>query len=242
MKSIKQFFEYIVFSHKELLHFFKDYRLSMLGLFLINLTVMIDWKSAMFMEHAYLETPLSFIVVLLNMYLIVNVLMIEKSKFLNQEKEHAFYNYPSFVIYTLYSGLIVIVIPFIIIGLDRGLGFNSIISMFVAGVFAFLMSVIVSMCPVASVLIDNDYENYFKVSLRIARKYFGVLVLYTILTLLSEVPDILFTFIEDATLKSFSGLLYAVWDSYVLILVAKVGVKIFYGLYRNDSKIFLLEK
>jgi hypothetical protein len=155
---------------------------------------------------------LQIIIGILSLIVIVNVILIEKSKTKMLEKEQLMYAAPTYLIYTLYSSLIIL-----------------------AGLFCFIVpgiiaAILVGMVPLASILIDNDSVNYFKLSYKMARKDTVMIICFGLASLFIELPSFAFDLIPDWRIKLGVSVVYAIVDAAIITILTITAVRVFYHL------------
>ena len=212
MRSITLFCEILRVSYKELLKNFWTYMPSYMAFFIVDLISCIPLDAFGYGEDSFYKIALTLIVGVLSLIVVVNVVMIEKSKVMFLPKEPLLYTAPTYLIYTLYVSLAIL-----------------------AGVFCFvipgiIIAVLLGMAPLASVLIDNDSVNYFKISYRMARLDPVLIICFGFMSLLIELPSFAFDLIPDWGVKLGFNILYSFFDSAVLVVLTIASVRIFYHL------------
>ncbi len=212
MTGIKLFLNFLTESYQKFSKEFPDYNGSYIAYFLIGILSSVPWQGLGYEANSFYEIMLQIVVGFLVLIVTVNVVLIEKAKYKMSEKDQLFYAAPTYLIYTLYSSL------FILAGL-----FCFIIPGFIAAIF-------VAMVPLASILIDNDSVNYFKLSYRMARKDTLIIICFGLTTLLVESPSFLFDFIPDWRIKLGVNLAYSFIDAAVLTILTITSVRVFYYL------------
>lgn len=244
MKPIKNFLELLGLSHREILMKWGLYSKCFVVLFLLNLTIAIPWGS-LDLGIEYAENVVNFFTLIFSLIVGVNIVLIEKSQFKKKAKETVFYQFPTFLIYTLYSGLIALIAAAIVFGIYSavvapGPGILLYLGYGIAGVVAFVMGVFFSMSPLNAILIDSDHINYLKESFKMGKSHFGLLFLYTVCTFITELPEFGIYLIDNLFLRLAVGVGYALVDTWFVILVLKLGVKIFYQLYEKRESLSLI--
>jgi len=214
MRSIKLFISFLIESFKVFKNEFSVYVGSYLAMLIITLVSIYPFEGMGFVQNSFQEIVLQIVVGIMSLIVIVNVILIEKSKAKNLEKEELLYAAPTYLIYTLYSTLLI-----------------------VGGLFCFIVpgiiiAVIVGMVPLASVLIDNDSINYFKISYRMARKDAMLIISFGVMTLLMELPSFGLDLIPDWRIKLGLGFLYSFLDAAIMIVLTIASVRVFYHLKR----------
>lgn len=212
MNSFKLFFSF----YRQSFQVFWDDLAKYLGAYFsfvaIDLLASIPWEGIGFPQNSPAEIGLNIFIAILSLIVIVNVVLIEKSKYLQRQKEALIYAAPTYLIYTLYTSIIML------------LGFLCLI---IPGI---ILAVCFGMVPLASVLIDNDSVNYFKVSYRMARKNALLIIAFGVATLLVEVPGFLFDFIPSWQVRLGLNVVYSILDGAILVALTITSVRVFYHL------------
>ena len=212
MTGIKLFLNFLIESYQKFLTEFSEYTGSYIAFFIISLLSSVPWQGLGFEPNSFYEIMLQIIVGILILIVTVNVILIEKAKYKMTEKDQLFYAAPTYLIYTLYSSL------FILAGL-----FCFIVPGIIAAIF-------VGMVPLASILIDNDSVNYFKLSYRMARKDTLIIICFGLFTLLVESPSFIFDFIPDWRVRFGLNIAYSFIDAAALTILTITSVRLFYYL------------
>lgn len=212
MNSFKVFFSFLGLSFREFALNKKDYFQSCVALFCINLITSVPWQGMGYESNSLYEILCNVIAALLSLVVIVNIVMIEKSKVKERAKEGLLYTIPTYFIYTLYCMIIISMGLFLYL---------------VPGILAYL---VLLMVPLSSVLIDNDSVNYFKVSFQMFKKEPLLIFLLGIATIISEGVFFLFDMIPDWQLAMVLEILYGFLDAVLVTLVTMTSVKIFYHI------------
>lgn len=218
MASLQLFFSFLAQANREFFHGFSKYIGSYIAFVIIGLIGSIPWQGLGYEANSFYEIVTQITVGILSLIVMVNVILIQKSIVKNLDKEELVYAAPTYLIYTLYSTLII-----------------------VAGLFCFIVpgviaAVFVGLVPLASVLIDNDSVNYFKLSYRMARKDLWLVICFGIATLLIELPSFAFDMIPDWRFKRTGNVVYSFLDAAIIIVLTVTSVKVFYHLKKalND--------
>ncbi|MEA9356323.1 hypothetical protein SHI21_08925 [Bacteriovorax sp. PP10] len=218
MGSVKLFFSLLIDSFKAFKKEFPEYLGSYLAMLILNLVACYPFEGMGFEQNSFHEIVLQIIVGIMSLIVIVNVILIEKSKAKNLDKEELMYAAPTYLIYTLYSTLLIL-----------------------AGLFCFvvpgiIIAVLVGMVPLASVLIDNDSVNYFKISYRMARKDAVLVICFGLATLIMELPTFGLDLIPNWKVQLGASFVYSFFDSAVMVILTITSVRVFYHLKRalND--------
>jgi hypothetical protein len=218
MGSVKLFFSLLMDSFKAFKKEFPEYFGSYLAMLILNLVACYPFEGMGFEQNSFHEIVLQIVVGIMSLIVIVNVILIEKAKARNLDKEELMYAAPTYLIYTLYSTLLIL-----------------------AGLFCFvvpgiIVAVLVGMVPLASVLIDNDSINYFKISYRMARKDAVLVICFGLATLLFELPSFGLDLIPDWRVKFGANFVYSFFDSAAMVILTITSVRVFYHLKRalND--------
>ena len=212
MTGIKLFLNFFTESYQKFVREFSEYFGSYISFVFIGLLSSIPWQGLGFEANSFYEITLQVIVGILILIVNVNVVLIEKAKFKMVDKDQLFYAAPTYLIYTLYSSLFIL-----------------------AGLFCFIIpgiiaAVLVAMVPLASILIDNDSVNYFKLSYRMARKDTLMIICLGLTTILFESPSFIFDFIPDWRLKLLVNISYSFIDAAALTILTITFVRVFYYL------------
>lgn len=200
MGSVKLFFSFLIASLKCFKKDFSEYFGSYVAMLIINLVGCFPFEGIGFEQNSFHEIVLQIIVGIASLVVIVNVILIEKAKAKNLEKDDLMYAAPTYLIYTLYSTLLI-----------------------VGGLFCFvvpgiIIAVLVGMVPLASVLIDNDSINYFKISYRMARKDAVLVICIGLATLILELPGFGLDLIPDWRVKLGTNFIYSFLDSAGMVI------------------------
>ena len=241
MRSIKYFFVFLLDAVSDLLSHVRRYLLTYIAFLVMNFFSIIPWEGLGFGEKSLAEILTSISIGLVSLVLVTNIILIEKSRIKVREKEKLIYAAPTYLIYTLYSTLIILVCLSFVMLFPAGRPgpmTGSISEMLIMGAKftvvalpAIVAAVCVAMVPLASVLIDNDSANYFKVSFKMAKTAPFLIFLFGASSLLIEVPAVLVDFfIKDVSSKLALGLLYSFFDSFFIIILTKASVLNFYHL------------
>lgn len=212
MTTIKLFLNFLADSYQRFLKNFSEYAGSYSAFLIIGFLSSVPWEGLGYESNNFYEIVMQIIVGVLSLVVIVNVVLIEKSKHKMVEKEQLIYAAPTYLIYTLYSSLIIL-----------------------AGLFCFIVpgiiaAIIVAMVPLASVLIDNDSVNYFKLSYRMAHKNFLMIICFGLTSLMIEMPSFAFDLIPDWRIKLGVNVGYTFVEAAVLTILTITSVRVFYYL------------
>lgn len=212
MISIKLFLKFFTESYHKFLREFSEYAGSYSAFLVIGVLSCFPWEGVGQVPNSFFEIMLQIIVGILSLIVIVNVALIEKAKYKMQGKDQLLYAAPTYLIYTLYSSLIIL-----------------------AGLFCFIVpgiiaAILVGMVPLTSILIDNDSINYFKLSYRMARKDLVMIICFGVLSLLIELPSFAFDLIPDWKIKLVGSVLYSFVDAAILTILTITSVRVFYYL------------
>ncbi len=244
MGSIKNFFHFVINSFRETKENFGVYVPTYIAFLIVNFIGAIPWETLGFGEKSFAEIVTSIVIGLTSLVLVTNIILIEKSRIKVREKERLLYAAPTYLIYTLYSSLIILLcLSFVMLfpssktGITMGdpLAILTMLAKFlVVSVPAIIAAVCVAMVPLASVLIDNDSVNYFKLSFKMAKKAPFLIFLFGASSLLIEVPSVAIDFFaQDWLMKLILGCGYAFIDSFIIIVLTKASVAIFYHLKKQ---------
>lgn len=212
MGELKLFLKFVSDSYLKFLKEFSNYLGSYSAFVMIGLLASFPWEGVGFAQNSFYEIMLQVGVGILSLVTIVNVVLIEKAKYKMLQKEQLLYAAPTYLIYTLYSSLIIL-----------------------AGLFCFIIpgivaAILIGMVPLASILIDNDSVNYFKLCYRMARKKTFVIICFGLTSIFIELPSIAFELIPDWRIKLTVSVVYAFLDAAVLTILAITSVRLFYHL------------
>lgn len=212
MTSIKLFLRFLSESSRTFLNELSLYLGSYIAFLVVSLMSCIPWQGMGYEPNSFYEIISSIIVGILSLIIIVNVILIEKAKVKHSEKEQLFYAAPTYLIYTLYSSLIIMA---------------GLLCFVIPGIIAAILVVLV---PLASVLIDNDSVNYFKISYRMARKDTLLVICFGFATLLVELPSIGLELIPGWRLKLGAGVFYSLFEAIFFVILTMTSVRVFYHL------------
>lgn len=238
------FFNFLIDSFKDVKSNFGIYLPTYIVFVILNIIGAIPWEGLGFGEKSFTEIITSIVVGLASLVLVTNIILIEKSRIKVREKEKLIYAAPTYLIYTLYSSLIILLCfsfvmlfpasrPGVMTGVSLAVLF-MLAKFFVVAIPAIIAAVCVAMVPLASVLIDNDSANYFKISFKMARTAPFLIFLFGASSLLIEVPAVAIDFfVQEWTTKFAIGFLYAFVDSFIIIALTKASVAIFYYLKKQ---------
>ena len=231
MSSIKRFIKYLKESSDLVVKNFGVYAGSYVAFFFVNLLAMIPWEGFGYPSGSGPEITMSLIVAILNLIVVVNIILIEKSRIKHREKEQLLYSVPTYLIYTLYSGITMLIGPvLILVSLGAIPGMPKSVMFGVAGLVGIFVAIYVGMVSLASVLIDNDSINYFKVSYRMGRLDPLLIFCFGVLTLLLEAPSLVFELVPDWRFVLGINFLYSFLDAFATIVLIITSVRIFYHL------------
>jgi hypothetical protein len=212
MDSVKLFNFFLAQSWGEFKADFPRYRGSYMAFLAIGFMSSFPWTGLGFGENSAYEITTSIAAGILALVVIVNVILVEKAKIKYAVKEELLYAAPTYLVYTLYSTLL------ILIGL-----FCFIIPGIILGVLLFL-------APIASVLSEEEGVGYLTKSYKMAMKDKWLVTTLGAVTLLIEVPTFLFDWIPNWHIQLGVNLLYSFVDAAVLSIVTLTSVKVFYHL------------
>lgn len=231
MGSIKRFMKYLKESSEHVLKNFETYLGSYIAFFFVNLLAMIPWKAFESLPGSAPETIVSIIVGILSLIVVVNIILIEKSRIKHREKEQLLYSVPTYLIYTLYSIITMLIGPVLVLfSLGAVHGMPKSVMIGSAAVVGIFVAIYVGMVSLASVLIDNDSVNYFKLSYRMGRLSPFLIFCFGFVTVLLEVPPFIFELASDWRYVLGINFLYAFFDSFASIVLIITSVRIFYHL------------
>lgn len=212
MTSIKLFLRFLSESARIFLNELSLYLGSYIAFLIVSLMSCIPWQGMGYEPNSFYEIISSIIVGILSLIIIVNIILIEKAKVKQTEKEQLVYAAPTYLIYTLYSSLIIIA---------------GLLCFVIPGIIA---ATLVVMVPLASVLIDNDSVNYFKISYRMACKDALLVICFGLATLLVELPSIGLELIPDWRLKLGAGVFCSLFEAAFFVILTMTSVRVFYHL------------
>lgn len=241
MGSIKYFFGCLRDSFKDFKVNFGIYLPSYIGFLIVGLVSCIPWEGLGFSDKSFQEVLASISIGLASLILVTNVVLIEKSRIKNRERERLLYAAPTYLIYTLYSTLIILAflagaafLPAYQKGIMQGATFAMLANVVTFSFFAIpaiLAGICVAMVPLASVLIDNDSVNYFKLSFKMARKAPILVFLFATSSLFVETPSLVIDLLgQEWVSRLIAGILYSFVDAMIIIVLTKASVAIFYHL------------
>lgn len=212
MAGMKLFVNFLIESYHKFFKDFSVYSGSYFAFLIIGMMSCIPWQGLGYEANSFYEIMMQIIVGILSLIVIVNVVLIEKAKFKMQEKDQLLYAAPTYLIYTLYSSLIIL-----------------------AGLFCFIVpgiiaAVFVGMVPLTSILIGNDNINYFKLSYRMALRDPVLIVSFGVASLLTELPSFALDLIPDWRLLFGAGIGYTFINAALLTILTITSVRVFYHL------------
>lgn len=222
MSEIKLYIHFWIVAVREFFKNFSLYKNSFFILIFLGFLSSIPWRVLGLGEGSLPEILIALIVAILSLVVMVNVILIEKSLILNRPRERLLYAAPTFLIYTIYASLIIVAGPFIVFAFTQ--------SIIVAIIPAFFCGLAVAMVPVASVCIDNDNVNYFKLSWRMFLKKTTLVACVAIVSILTELVVFLLDFISSWQLKLMSSIVYSFIDAFLIVVLTIVMIKVFYQL------------
>ncbi len=231
MGSVKRYFRYLRESYVIVLKNFTTYLPSYIAFFLIDLLAIFPWEALGYESNSMPETLVSIAVGIFSLITIVNVVLIEKSKAKHREKEELAYAVPTYLIYTLYSTVTFLIAPGIFFLAASALKMPAYATIILVALPGIIGAVCVGMVPLASVLIDNDSINYFKISLRMARLDPVIIFCFGVVSVLIEAPSLAFNYyLTDWVFRTGANILYSIFDAVVMIVVTVASVRLFYHL------------
>lgn len=242
MNSFKTFRTLLGISHREILMMWNRYKLSFMALLALNLTIAVPWSN-FDLGFMYLENLINFFALIFSLMIGVNIILIDKSLFIKRNKETVFYQFPTYLIYTIYAGGIALGAGAIVFAMCTGIFHKMPVGVYlgygVGGLTTIVLAVLFSMSPLNAILIDSDHVNYLKESFKMGKKHFGVLFLFTLCTFITELPEFLIYLIDTLWMRLAVGSFYALIDTWFAVLILKLGVKLFYLFYekREDLKL-----
>jgi hypothetical protein len=229
MNAINVFLHALKSAHQLFKSEYARYNKSFLSLVVIGFISAIPFK--FFGVHlAGLDEVTEIIGSFISLIFIVNIIMIEKARFYKRDKEKLLYSAPTFLIYTFYSTLLMAAGPIIVLGITKFLALPYFLQMALAGIPGVVVGLLVSFVPYASVLIDNDSVNYFKISFRMTTGNWGLAFLVFFSALALEILPLIFELIQNPLLKSVSLFLFAFVNAYFYVIFSISFVKIFFAI------------
>ena len=212
MKSFGLYGKFLKESCFEVMKNFSLYLNCYIAFIVVDLLASIPWAGLGYEDNSFASIITSVIVGIINLIIVVQVILIEKATEKSTVKEQLLYAAPTYLIYTLYYSIIFII------------GFACFI---IPGIILIL---ILGLAPLASVLIDNDSVNYFKLSYQLAKKDIALMVAFILASLVTELMGLAFDFIQNWQVKFGVSVVYSFLDALILIVVTKASVKTFYYL------------
>lgn len=212
MESLKLFCQFYKESYLQFSNNFRTYFGSYLAQVMIGFLAAIPWTTIGYESNSPLEMIMAIVIVILSLMVIVNVVLIEKGKLRGVEKESLMYATPTYLIYTLYTTIIILFGLFLLV---------------IPGIIA---AVLFAMVPLAAVLIDNDDINYFKLSMKMSRSNPWIIIWFGVASVLVEAPNFAFDFIANWNIKLLLKVIYTFVDSALLVALTITSVRIFYHL------------
>lgn len=230
MGSIARFFKFLKESWQLVLKNFRVYLASYIAFFFVDVMASIPWQAFGFPEQSAPEIVFSLCVGIASLVIIVNVILIEKSRYKHREKEQLLYSVPTYLVYSLYSVLTILIGPGLVLLIGGMIHLPQSVILGLAVLVGLIVAIFVAMVALASVLIDNDSINYFKLSYRMARQDMLLIICFGVLSLLVELPSFAFDQIPDWRFVVSFNLLYAFFDAAAMIALTVTSVRIFYYL------------
>jgi hypothetical protein len=153
-----------------------------------------------------------------SLIVVVQIILIDKSIRLKQPKNSLLYAFPSYLIYSLYFTLAFLFgLPFLIL----------------PGIY---IGIMLSLTPIASILVDDHRESFFKISFKLVKKDFLLVFFFLLFNILLEVLSVAFDFIPDWKIRLFTNLFFSFGYAFMLIVLTKTSVNIFYYLDESLKK------
>ncbi len=231
MSSLERYWKYLKESYKIVLENFPTYLPSYIAFLMIDLLAIFPWEALGYESQSFPEVMASILVGILSLIAIVNVVLIEKAKAKHREKEKLAYAVPTYLIYTLYSTIALLVAPGVFFLAASALKLPSYAIITLSVLPGIIGAVCVGMVPLASVLIDNDSVNYFKLSLNMARLDPVIIFCFGVVSILIEVPSMAFDYyLGDWVFRTGANFLYSIFDSAIMVVVTVASVRVFYHL------------
>lgn len=231
MSSVERYFKFLSESFKIVLENFPNYLPSYIAFFFIDLLAIFPWDALGYESNSLPETLVSIAVGIFSLITIVNVVLIEKAKAKHREKEELAYAVPTYLIYTLYSTIAFLIAPGIFFLIASALKMPAYATIVLVALPGIIGAICVGMVPLASVLIDNDSINYFKISLRMARLDPVMIFCFGLTSVLLEAPSLAFNYyLSDWVFKTGANFLYSIVDAVVMIVATVASVRLFYHL------------
>jgi hypothetical protein len=210
LKSIHLYGTFLKESYGELIQKFSLYFNCYITFVLVDFLGSIPWEAMGYGDNSFYSILMSMVVGILNLVIIVEVILIEKSKLMQREKEKLLFAAPTYLIYTLYYSIL-----------------------FVLGLLCFLIpgiiiAVMLAMVPLASVLLEDNDINYFKLSYQMAKKDLLLMIIFVFSSLLIELVSTGLAFIPDWRIQLGAKLSYSFLDGLLMIILTMASVKVFY--------------
>ena len=229
MNNINIFIHALKSAHQLFKVEYAKYNKSFLSLVFIGLISSIPYKY--FGLHlAGIDEAIEIIGSFISLIFIVNIIMIEKARFYKREKEKLIYSAPTFLIYTFYSTLLMAAGPILVLGLTKLLSMPHFLQMFLAAIPGIAVGLLVVFIPYASVLIDSDSVNYFKISFRMTSEKLGLAILVFFSALILEIFPLMFEFMQNPLAKSATLFLFSILNAYLYVIFSIAFVKIFFTI------------
>lgn len=186
-------------------------------LILCNLSF-IPWEILGFESGSNVEIITGLFIGILAMVVSVHVILIEKSRLLGSPKEKLAYGAASYIVYTLYSSLIVLL---------------GIVLLIIPG---FLALIFFSLAPVVALLSRDQKEGYLKQSINLVKKNTGLVVCYLGASMGVEIVSILLDLIDNWKMRVTIGIFYSFFEAFATVILTIFSVRLFYYLNRLPSK------
>ncbi|MBC7430159.1 MAG: hypothetical protein H7336_16215 [Bacteriovorax sp.] len=212
MNSIKLYGRFFKESYQETVKNFNVYAVCFIFFILADFFASIPWTGLGYEDNSFYSIIMNVLVGLANLIIVVQVILIEKSRIKGSDKEKLLYAAPTYLIYTIYYSILMLI---------------GLACFIVPGI---ILGVALAMVPLAAVLIDNDSINYFKVSWKMAKKDSVLIVFFVLSSIVTELVGLGLDFIPDWRVKLGVNVVYSFIDALVMIVITKVSVKIFYHL------------
>jgi hypothetical protein len=229
MNSFTLFFHALTKGHQIFFSEKNLYLRSFIGLSLIGLLGAIPFQEIHPLFVTF-EIVGSIIGAILSLIFIVDIILIEKGKFYKREKENLLYGVPTYLIYTFYSTLLLLIGPLLFLAISEILGL-SLLSKIVFSAFpGLVVGLLVVYVPLTSVLIDSDSVNYFKFSFKMTKNDFLMAFLLGFISIVLELLPFAFELIKNQVFKSLFLSLFAFLSAYLYIIFTIASVKIYFTI------------
>lgn len=212
MNGLKLFLKFLTESCFKFFRNFSEYATSYSAFLIVGIIACFPWEGIGLSPNSFYEIILQVGVGILSLVIIVNVVLIEKSKYKRFPKEELLYAAPTYLIYTLYSSFIILA---------------GLVCFIIPGIIA---AVFLGMAPLTSILIDNSRVNYFKLSYQMARKDISLILCFGLASIFIELPSFAFDLIPDWRVRLGTSVTYCFIDAAILTILTITSVRVFYHL------------